>query len=1093
MRFITTCMGRLEHAKKAVRSLLPQPDSGIVFVDWGCPDNSGNWMINLQREQPDKSIIVLQAPWAKNFNLSGARNLGARSGALAKDDVLCFVDCDIVASASLSAEISRRIEPGVFLTFQPRGLPTDGTCVVRRGDFERVGGYDENFRSYGHEDADFYDALRFAGLKERHLPVSLVEHVDHEPDKERYEMRLNSCENQMYRRTKWELARRLGKPLSGEERTSLYGSLVQRYQRLDRPEPDVPPASPKVSFCTACKGREWQLRATYKKNIEDNLCYGNVEFVLLNYDSPGDIDELVRDELKEYIDRGVLKYYALKTPDNATPWHCSVAKNVTHRLAMGDIVCNLDADNMTKPNFATLLAKTCRPGVALRAQGQKGAGGMIAMWRKDFLSVGGYDESFLAVGHQDNDMEDRLWAAGLEVALFRSMPNTVIPNTNVDRMRFAGGGQYFAMSEENRRRKEKNKQLGRVAVNEFGFKPVELLLNFDKEVTLDASNPDLVTTISDVNPLYKSFAWSKPFDEEPSGCWYVVHKDWRDPLFLKPDGDFYRPSKDDGKWSHVGNRLHVLWDNWAPETLGVSGDDVIRGRNMRAMRLGNWKPGGSPRRLLGPEAWKDVFEPWRGKKAAYLQMYGNVGDQMIYDATLQLMSHYGISYERWHDDCDVDVLMITGGGNLGEEGQAKRRKKVIDWAIKKGVKCVILPQTMIRKGNETFAKEVDVYAREDATRAIVDGSRFAPDMALGYRADLELPEPVFDKGYFCSRRTHRFVHACDPTRLCDTPQGYVALAALFKEIVTNRLHFAIAGLIAGRKVTLFPNEYHKNKAVWEASLRHLGCEWRDDMVPEEEIPEDDVVAQLSFFICYGKRTPLANLTDPIDVYVFGTQRSGNHGIIKWLLGQFKHLNPDDNLRKEGIFRNDWNNGGHNENFVPDDSRIPRKDNVRLISYENDWNVLDPERRDMLLRDDPHVRKRCFVVLRSPLNWFASTTRWSKRTPKDKIVELMIRYFEDFYLEPKDPRVIPILFDRWFVDKEYRMKIAREIVDDPNDRAFGTMDAFSTPSSFDGWGHRFDAKALKVLERYKQLSKEDMEALLANPRIMRILEALGDVP
>jgi exopolysaccharide biosynthesis predicted pyruvyltransferase EpsI len=47
----------------------------------------------------------------------------------------------------------------------------------------------------------------------------------------------------------------------------------------------------------------------------------------------------------------------------------------------------------------------------------------------------------------------------------------------------------------------------------------------------------------------------------------------------------------------------------------------------------------------------------------------------------------------------------------------------------------------------------------------------------------------------------------------------------FDEIVTNRLHSAIMGIIFGKKVSLYDNHYHKNRSVWEYSLKSKGVEW----------------------------------------------------------------------------------------------------------------------------------------------------------------------------------------------------------------------------------------------------------------------------
>jgi len=42
----------------------------------------------------------------------------------------------------------------------------------------------------------------------------------------------------------------------------------------------------------------------------------------------------------------------------------------------------------------------------------------------------------------------------------------------------------------------------------------------------------------------------------------------------------------------------------------------------------------------------------------------------------------------------------------------------------------------------------------------------------------------------------------------------------FKEIRTNRLHIAIAGALLGKEVFLYPNNYFKNEAVYNSSLKH---------------------------------------------------------------------------------------------------------------------------------------------------------------------------------------------------------------------------------------------------------------------------------
>jgi len=231
-------------------------------------------------------------------------------------------------------------------------------------------------------------------------------------------------------------------------------------------------------------------------------------------------------------------------------------------------------------------------------------------------------------------------------------------------------------------------------------------------------------------------------------------------------------------------------------------------------------------------------------------------------------------------------------------------------------------------------------------------------------------------------------------------------------------------------------------------------------------------------------------SDVIDIYFFGMKRSGNHGVIKWLLGQFDHLNPEDNLRSKGIFHNDYNSVSRSP--LPE---TPRKDKVRLVSYEDDARLLDREYRDSLLRSELGMTKHCFVLLRHPLNWYASYKvlakqwGWSELTPKSWLVDMMLKYFENFHMESKDHRVCPIIFDKWFKDPSYRRSIAATVTDRPNDRGFGSMDAHSVPSSFEGWTHIKNAKELGVLERWKSITEEELKELLGNERLARIVEGL----
>ena len=98
----------------------------------------------------------------------------------------------------------------------------------------------------------------------------------------------------------------------------------------------------KISFCTTCKGRLEHLKQTLPANIEACKGYPNTEFVILDYDSRDGLEQWIKDNFQEEIKSGLVRYAKL---DGATDFKMAHAKNMVHRLATGDVLCNVDADN----------------------------------------------------------------------------------------------------------------------------------------------------------------------------------------------------------------------------------------------------------------------------------------------------------------------------------------------------------------------------------------------------------------------------------------------------------------------------------------------------------------------------------------------------------------------------------------------------------------------------------------------------------------------------------------------------------------------------------------------------------------------------
>lgn len=192
------------------------------------------------------------------------------------------------------------------------------------------------------------------------------------------------------------------------------------HKRLHLKHVDVLPDYPSVTFCTTCMGRAHHLRETLKKNILDNQDYPHVDFVILDYNSRDGLKEWLFQTHGALIKSGKIKYYQTTEPRH---FYFSHAKNVAHKLAIGDILCNLDVDNFTGPSFAAFLVKKFRenPHCFIHApwNNHEGAAGRIAILRRHFLLVKGYDEKMIGFGYEDPNLIVRLINLGLESILIK--------------------------------------------------------------------------------------------------------------------------------------------------------------------------------------------------------------------------------------------------------------------------------------------------------------------------------------------------------------------------------------------------------------------------------------------------------------------------------------------------------------------------------------------------------------------------------------------------------------------------------------------------------------------------------------------------
>jgi glycosyltransferase involved in cell wall biosynthesis len=163
----------------------------------------------------------------------------------------------------------------------------------------------------------------------------------------------------------------------------------------------------KISFCTTVMNRLHHLQETLPKNLQDCASSGNVEFVILDYNSTDGLENWMKENSHAFGSKVV--YYKTTEP---TFYNRSHSRNMAFRLATGDVVCNLDADNYAGNGFVEHLTKIFQENnnilVAPKDESLSDTFGKISMTKQDFLQVKGYDEAIKGYGFEDNDIKNRL-------------------------------------------------------------------------------------------------------------------------------------------------------------------------------------------------------------------------------------------------------------------------------------------------------------------------------------------------------------------------------------------------------------------------------------------------------------------------------------------------------------------------------------------------------------------------------------------------------------------------------------------------------------------------------------------------------------
>lgn len=258
-----------------------------------------------------------------------------------------------------------------------------------------------------------------------------------------------------------------------------------------------------------------------------------------------------------------------------------------------------------------------------------------------------------------------------------------------------------------------------------------------------------------------------------------------------------------------------------------------------------------------------LFEDYRGTPFVFVEPGGNFGDELIWRGAYKLARLAGLTVRGvGHDEFlgssvppGTGVYVHGGGGinpwSSGRAITAFRKALAADSPItilgpsSVHPDHVFLRAQLARDLEGSPARRVAVFARERVSYEALAMSFPGIELHLDHdtaldlgRDDLDGPRlprefvlHVIREDGESSRIRHRDLLSLslDPARFCRSFDQWLVLHRSAKRIVTNRLHSAIAGAVLGKPTVLLPNSYHKNRSVWQQSLRERGVDWSDEL------------------------------------------------------------------------------------------------------------------------------------------------------------------------------------------------------------------------------------------------------------------------
>lgn len=230
-------------------------------------------------------------------------------------------------------------------------------------------------------------------------------------------------------------------------------------------------------------GRAHDLMQTLPKKLADSSGYGPLEFVLLDYNSPDGLEQWVSSTLGRFVDAGRLTYAKTIEPKWYSVGH---SRNLAFRVARGEIVCNVDADNWIGEGFVETIDRLAheQPERAVFVKSRQLLRGRIGFYKREWDELlGGYDENMDGYGYDDRDLVTRAVTIGFKMKCFGGQYVTRLATSDADKVTNMKTKDWRMTDRRNRRISEDNIRRGILKANGTRrWGAARLTLNFGRAI-----------------------------------------------------------------------------------------------------------------------------------------------------------------------------------------------------------------------------------------------------------------------------------------------------------------------------------------------------------------------------------------------------------------------------------------------------------------------------------------------------------------------------------------------------------------------------------------------------------------------------------